>query len=167
MLIQSRDPSLRSHKSGRLSDTPLPPTTYWERGILVGCTKRERESVWITKELWGVGSTGPYLHDGRATTLTEAILAHGGEGAHSRDEFEDLSTARQSDILAFLNILILFKLDEEDPRYAFREEIIFISNYSAVVNDDSIQLALEPTSAFGLRAPNTENTPQLLVRSSC
>jgi hypothetical protein len=37
-------------------------------------------SVFMTENLWGVGSTAPYLHDGRATTLTEAILAHGGEG---------------------------------------------------------------------------------------
>ncbi len=48
----------------------------------------------MTKELWGVGSTGPYLHDGWGTTLTEAILDHGGEGADSRDRFVDLPTAR-------------------------------------------------------------------------
>ena len=30
--------------------------------------------------LWGVGSSAPYLHDGRAVTLTEAILWHRGEG---------------------------------------------------------------------------------------
>ena len=42
-------------------------------------------SVWPTRGLAGVGSTGPWLHDGRATTLDEAILAHGGEAADSRD----------------------------------------------------------------------------------
>jgi hypothetical protein len=44
-------------------------------------------STWLTKELWGVGSTPPYLHDSRATTLTEAILEHGGEAQQSRDAF--------------------------------------------------------------------------------
>jgi hypothetical protein len=53
-------------------------------------------SVWITKELWGVGSTAPYLHDGRATTLTEAILDHGGEAATAKENFELLAQADQA-----------------------------------------------------------------------
>src|SRR5262249_33482001 len=32
--------------------------------------------TWITRSLWGVGSTAPYMHDGRATTLMSAILEH-------------------------------------------------------------------------------------------
>ena len=71
-------------------------------------------SVWITKELWGVGSTAPYLHDGRATTLTEAILAHGGEAAGSRDAFERLPLRAQRDLLAFLDDMVLFKMEEEE-----------------------------------------------------
>ena len=34
-----------------------------------------------TAPLWGVGATGPYLHDGRADTLDAAIRLHGGEAA--------------------------------------------------------------------------------------
>jgi CxxC motif-containing protein (DUF1111 family) len=70
-------------------------------------------SVWLTKELWGVGSTAPYLHDGRASTLTEAILAHGGEAQSSRNAFEGLSTGAQKDLVAFLDNLVLFKVEEE------------------------------------------------------
>ncbi len=70
-------------------------------------------SVWMTAELWGVGSTAPYLHDGRATTLTEAILEHDGEAAGSRAAFRSLATADKADLLAFLNNLILFKTPEE------------------------------------------------------
>lgn len=66
-------------------------------------------SVFLTENLWGVGSTAPYLHDGRATTLTEAILAHGGEGAPSRTAFVNLAPADQAAIIAFLNNLVLFK----------------------------------------------------------
>lgn len=69
--------------------------------------------VWITKELWGVGSTAPYLHDGRATTLTEAILEHGGEAAGERNNFLNLSTSSKADVIAFLENLVLFKLPEE------------------------------------------------------
>lgn len=68
--------------------------------------------MWITKELWGVGSTAPYLHDGRATTLTEAILAHGGEASASRRATEALNNSDHADLLAFLNNLILFKTEE-------------------------------------------------------
>jgi hypothetical protein len=66
-------------------------------------------AVFLTENLWGVGSTAPYLHDGRATTLTEAILAHGGEAAASRDGFVVLDQGAQQDVIAFLNNLILFK----------------------------------------------------------
>ncbi len=65
-------------------------------------------STFMTENLWGVGSTAPYLHDGRATTLTEAIVAHGGEGQVSRDAFIALSPARQADMIAFLDSLVLF-----------------------------------------------------------
>jgi hypothetical protein len=67
-------------------------------------------SVFLTRNLWGAGSTAPYLHDGRATTLTEAILDHGGEGAAARDAFVALQIGQQKDLLAFLNDMILFKL---------------------------------------------------------
>jgi hypothetical protein len=66
-------------------------------------------SVFLTENLWGVGSTAPYLHDGRATTLTEAILEHGGEALAARDAFVALPTAKQLDVLAFLANLVLFK----------------------------------------------------------
>jgi len=66
-------------------------------------------SVFNTRTLWGVGSTAPYLHDGRATTLTEAILEHGGEAAAARDAFAAASSRDQADLVAFLNNLVLFK----------------------------------------------------------
>ena len=68
-------------------------------------------SVFLTENLWGVGSTAPYLHDGRATTLTEAIQAHGGEAAASRDAFLALPTKDQKALIAFLNDLVLFKTE--------------------------------------------------------
>lgn len=70
-------------------------------------------SVFLTENLWGVGSTAPYLHDGRATTLTEAILAHGGEAEAARSAFQTLSTQEQQDLIAFLDNLVLFKHEAE------------------------------------------------------
>jgi len=70
-------------------------------------------ATFLTENLWGVGSTAPYMHDGRATTLTEAILEHGGEATLSRIAFRSISTSAQQDVLAFLNNLILFKVPED------------------------------------------------------
>jgi hypothetical protein len=66
-------------------------------------------SMWKTRELWGVGNTGPWLHDGRATTLSEAILLHGGESQPSRDRFSMLNAKDQEDVVNFMKNLVLFK----------------------------------------------------------
>ena len=71
-------------------------------------------SNFLTENLGGVGSTGPYMHDGRSTTLIEAILEHGGEAAGSRSAFQGLFLASQKDLLAFLDNLVLFKVREEE-----------------------------------------------------
>lgn len=62
-------------------------------------------SEFRTAPLWGITAVGPYLHDGRADTLTQAIAAHGGEGAASRAAFMGQSAAAQADLLAFLHSL--------------------------------------------------------------
>ena len=58
-----------------------------------------------TARLWGVADTAPYLHDGRATTLFQAINAHGGESQASRDAFLDLSVDEQKQLIDFLKQL--------------------------------------------------------------
>ncbi len=63
------------------------------------------DDLFITARLWGVADTAPYLHDGRATTLSEAILFHGGEAQTSRDQFEALLSEDRIKILEFLRSL--------------------------------------------------------------
>jgi hypothetical protein len=70
-------------------------------------------STFGTKELWGVGCTGPWLHDGRATTLREAIRYHGGEGSASRAAFNKLDAASQKDLFAFLYNQVLYVKEED------------------------------------------------------
>jgi CxxC motif-containing protein (DUF1111 family) len=60
---------------------------------------------WRTPPLWGVADSGPYMHDGRATTLTEAIEMHGGQGAASARRFANLSEHHRACVLAFLGTL--------------------------------------------------------------
>lgn len=59
----------------------------------------------ITARLWGIADTAPYLHDGRATTLTEAILFHGGDAQDARDAFDALSDEDKANLLTFLRTL--------------------------------------------------------------
>ena len=57
---------------------------------------------WLTRRLWGFSSEPPFLHHGRATLISEAILAHGGEAQTQRDSFEHLSAGDQATLLEFL-----------------------------------------------------------------
>jgi len=63
------------------------------------------DSFFTTARLWGVADTAPYLHDGRALTLTDAILLHGGEAQDARDEFAGLSDSNKEKVLEFLRTL--------------------------------------------------------------
>lgn len=63
------------------------------------------DNQFITARLWGVADTAPYLHDGRALTLTDAILAHGGEAQRSRDAFEAIPDSEKVLLLGFLRSL--------------------------------------------------------------
>jgi CxxC motif-containing protein (DUF1111 family) len=59
-----------------------------------------------TPPLWGIERTGPpYLHDGRAKTLNDAITAHAGEGAMSAAGYRLLSSDDRNALLAFLGAL--------------------------------------------------------------
>lgn len=66
---------------------------------------------WRTQPLWGIGLNKEvngnefFLHDGRARTLQEAILWHGGEAQASRTAFEALSREDRAALLAFLRSL--------------------------------------------------------------
>ncbi len=69
-------------------------------------------SEWRTAPLWGLGlaeraqgGSAHYLHDGRATSLPDAIRFHGGEGTRSRSAFNALTPAQQERLFAYLRSL--------------------------------------------------------------
>lgn len=84
-------------------------------------------SEWRTTPLWGIGLSAcvtggvvnpiggqgnevctpvhSYLHDGRARSIEEAILWHGGEGQSSNTKYQQLSSDEKEDLLEFLNSL--------------------------------------------------------------
>jgi CxxC motif-containing protein (DUF1111 family) len=68
-------------------------------------------SEWRTPALWGIGLTKTvtgheyYLHDGRARTLSEAILWHAGEAQTAQQTFRQLDASNRAALVAFLQSL--------------------------------------------------------------
>ena len=103
--------------------TPLPPQTNESFGdisfgdLMARVKRLERQEKqakldipelareWRTPPLWGVASSAPYLHDGRAATLMEAVLLHGGEAQDSIDKFLALNHQDQAQLIEFMRAL--------------------------------------------------------------
>ncbi len=67
---------------------------------------------WKTPPLWGIGLSensqgGDYflLHDGRARSIEEAILMHGGEATNSKNGYQSLSQTEKNALLKFIKSL--------------------------------------------------------------
>ena len=71
-------------------------------GVSVG---QASGSDFRTQPLWGLAASGPYLHDGRADTVDEAIRRHGGEAERARRAYDALPEAERARLLAFLRSL--------------------------------------------------------------
>lgn len=70
-----------------------------EDGRVMG---RASGRFWRTTPLWGNRFKDHYLHDGRSTTLHDAIEWHGGEGQHSTDVYNALNTAQKRALVEFV-----------------------------------------------------------------
>ena len=68
-------------------------------------------SEWRTAPLWNIGFTAgvsggeAYLHDGRARSLEEAILWHGGEAEAAKESFRTMSATERAALIKFLKSL--------------------------------------------------------------
>ena len=56
----------------------------------------------LTRPLWGLAETAPYLHDGRAPTVHDAIVRHGGEATAARDAYLALDEPARASVRVFL-----------------------------------------------------------------
>jgi RNA polymerase sigma factor (sigma-70 family) len=61
---------------------------------------------WRTPPLWGYRDSGPYLHDGRAQNLEEAVALHDGQGRPAARRFFELSSQERSQVESFLKSLV-------------------------------------------------------------
>jgi len=63
---------------------------------------------WRTPPLWGIGlykkvsGEANYLHDGRARSIEEAILWHGGEAKKSKEKFMNLKKEDRQELISFM-----------------------------------------------------------------
>jgi len=66
---------------------------------------------WRTPPLWGIGLTktvnerATFLHDGRANTLLEAIMWHGGEAEPAKESVRQMSASDRAALIKFLESL--------------------------------------------------------------
>ena len=57
---------------------------------------------WLTRPLWGLADSAPYMHDGRAQTVEEAINFHGGEAQSAVRLYQALSESERGQLRMFL-----------------------------------------------------------------
>jgi CxxC motif-containing protein (DUF1111 family) len=67
---------------------------------------------WRTPPLWGLRDSGPYLHDGRAAGIAQAIALHAGQGSSSARRFAELPPRRKEQIETFLMSLAPPNMDQ-------------------------------------------------------
>ena len=92
---------LKTHDMGpKLADVALNGMPESQPTDVAGLCITSR--YFLTRPLWGVADTGPWLHDGRALTLADAVLMHGGEGQAASDAFKALPAPQQQDVVNFL-----------------------------------------------------------------
>jgi hypothetical protein len=100
---------LKRHNMGTNLSDPAPPAPSQGTDVLNINTSPQE---FMTRPLWGVADTGPWLHDGRAMTLKEAIVMHGDRVSGSEagpvvEAFEHLSASDQNALVSFLETLRL------------------------------------------------------------
>lgn len=97
-------------KRHNLCDEPGPGAIRWFCNEQLAQGRADQDGrpgaeFFLTRKLWDVGNTAPYGHRGDLSTITEAILVHGGEGRASRDAFAGLAVDEQKAVVEFLRSL--------------------------------------------------------------
>jgi CxxC motif-containing protein (DUF1111 family) len=106
-----------SESTGNAAPTPAPAVVFQAPGAVGGTIRVAPQPTkkltgpanrfeWRTPPLWGVRDSGPYLHDGRAATLDQAIAFHNGEAAATARRYFALKPAERQQVQAFLKSLV-------------------------------------------------------------
>jgi hypothetical protein len=121
----ANNPSANVHTRVDLTEKPMKFKENGKGGIIVelfadlkrhkmgpNLAEQDGDDMFTTMRLWGVADTAPYLHDGRALTITDAIKTHGEhpdseafDAVNGPNGFNNVSEADQKAVLAFLDTL--------------------------------------------------------------
>lgn len=92
------------------SETPEPSTAPLD--VIAGTTEEPKPKPlgatsreWRTPPLWGLLTSSPYMHDGKARTIEAAIVRHGGEAEKSRGQYLGLTGAQKQNLRKFFGTL--------------------------------------------------------------
>lgn len=85
-----------------VADPKAKPLKPADEAKLIGALRQE----WRTPPLWGLRDSAPYLHDGRAATIDQAIALHDGEAQRSTRQFFKLSAEEKLQLTSFLRSLV-------------------------------------------------------------
>jgi CxxC motif-containing protein (DUF1111 family) len=107
---------LRRHDMGpALADPSQSSAASAAHPDAAAAERRIPPSYFLTRPLWGLAESAPYMHDGRAITLHDATLAHGGEADKARAAYLALPPAEQRALQVFLLSLTRPPLPEVLP----------------------------------------------------
>ena len=98
---------------GPTTGSPQPGDSAGEQASQPGTQPQNRintpaaatSAEWRTPPLWGIRDSAPYLHDGRAATLEQAIALHGGEGSDAAIRYFMMPQKKRQRMIAFLKTL--------------------------------------------------------------
>lgn len=96
--LAGADGPVRAYSDFLLHDVADPAKYYVNEGDI-----EPRE--FRTAPLWGLRDTGPYMHDGSAVTIRDAINAHHGEAEDARIQFNAMTFSERGTIIDFLESL--------------------------------------------------------------
>jgi hypothetical protein len=111
---------LKRHNLCDAPDHPEPIRYYCNEQLAQNRPEQDGNpgtEYFLTRRLWDVGNSSPYGHTGQLSTITEAILAHGGEGRVSRDAFAGLPFDDQVAVVQFLKSLQALPVGSEAVVY--------------------------------------------------
>ena len=58
--------------------------------------------TFMTRRLWDLANSAPYMHDGRASWISHAIAEHGGEAERARQAYINLPEEKKAELRVFL-----------------------------------------------------------------
>ena len=98
-------PAFPEGRSTRIGSSSGSSAYYGGPGEIFADTPPRLRREWRTPPLWGLRDSGPYLHDGRAATIEQAISAHGGEAENAARKYAGLDFQQRSHLVLFLKSL--------------------------------------------------------------